>query len=223
MNRERSDKMEEEKKAVKKKYADIDFAITAAQIIATTSAAIMQLWVKPGFPAAIPLSVLVGATGVAQLALANKQRQQIKNLWTGGYTDQGPWDEPKGIVHSEEFVGNRFAVRNKAVNKVFKMIDVAQKNNTIATINETDIIRALGGLSVTNPGTNPVYQNTPTEPDPYITEALFLLSSTIKDLKKQMQEGTLARTYVTGDGGTKTARDKFDKLLKNVTRYTKKS
>ncbi|UBD73587.1 phage tail tape measure protein [Parabacteroides goldsteinii] len=217
------EQMEEEKKAVKKKYADIDFAITAAQIIATTSAAIMQLWVKPGFPAAIPLSVLVGATGVAQLALANKQRQQIKNLWTGGYTDQGPWDEPKGIVHSEEFVGNRFAVRNKAVNKVFKMIDVAQKNNTIATINETDIIRALGGLSVTNPGTNPVYQNTPTEPDPYITEALFLLSSTIKDLKKQMQEGTLARTYVTGDGGTKTARDKFDKLLKNVTRYTKKS
>lgn len=215
--------MEEEKKAVKKKYADIDFAITAAQIIATTSAAIMQLWVKPGFPAAIPLSVLVGATGVAQLALANKQRQQIKNLWTGGYTDQGPWDEPKGIVHSEEFVGNRFAVRNKAVNKVFKMIDVAQKNNTIATINETDIIRALGGLPVMNSGTNPVYQNTPTEPDPYITEALFLLSSTIKDLKKQMQEGTLARTYVTGDGGTKTARDKFDKLLKNVTRYTKKS
>lgn len=217
------EQMEEEKKAVKKKYADIDFAITAAQIIATTSAAIMQLWVKPGFPAAIPLSVLVGATGVAQLALANKQRQQIKNLWTGGYTDQGPWDEPKGIVHSEEFVGNRFAVRNKAVNKVFKMIDVAQKNNTIATINETDIIRALGGLPVMNPGTNPVYQNTPTEPDPYITEALFLLSSTIKDLKKQMQEGTLARTYVTGDGGTKTARDKFDKLLKNVTRYTKKS
>lgn len=217
------EQMEEEKKAVKKKYADIDFAITAAQIIATTSAAIMQLWVKPGFPAAIPLSVLVGATGVAQLALANKQRQQIKNLWTGGYTDQGPWDEPKGIVHSEEFVGNRFAVRNKAVNKVFKMIDVAQKNNTIATINETDIIRALGGLPVMNSGTNPVYQNTPTEPDPYITEALFLLSSTIKDLKKQMQEGTLARTYVTGDGGTKTARDKFDKLLKNVTRYTKKS
>lgn len=217
------EQMEEEKKAVKKKYADIDFAITAAQIIASTSAAIMQLWVKPGFPAAIPLTALVGATGIAQLLLANEQRQQVKNLWTGGYTPSGPWDEPKGIVHSEEFVGNRFAVRNKAVNKVFKMIDVAQKNNTIATINETDIIRALGGLPVMNPGTDPVYQNTPTEPDPYITEALFLLSSTIKDLKKQMQEGTLARTYVTGDGGTKSARDKFDKMLKNVTRYSKKS
>lgn len=217
------EQMEEEKKAVKKKYADIDFAITAAQIIATTSAAIMQLWVKPGFPAAIPLSVLVGATGVAQLALANKQRQQIKNLWTGGYTDQGPWDEPKGIVHSEEFVGNRFAVRNKAVNKVFKMIDVAQKNNTIATINETDIIRALGGLPVTNTAPDIVYQNSTAGTDPHIIETLMLLSTTVNDLKKQLQEGTLARTYVTGDGGTKTARDKYDKLLKNVTRYTKKS
>lgn len=217
------EQMEEEKKAVKKKYADIDFAITAAQIIASTSAAIMQLWVKPGFPAAIPLTALVGATGIAQLLLANEQRQQVKNLWTGGYTSPGPWDEPKGIVHSEEFVGNRFAVRNRAVNKVFKMIDVAQKNNTIAQINETDIIRALGGLPVTHPGTNPVHSNTPSEPDPYITEALYLLSGTIKDLKKQMQEGTLARTYVTGDGGTKSARDKFDKMLKNVTRYSKKS
>lgn len=217
------EQMEEEKKAVKKKYADIDFAITAAQIIATTSAAIMQLWVKPGFPAAIPLSVLVGATGVAQLALANKQRQQIKNLWTGGYTDQGPWDEPKGIVHSEEFVGNRFAVRNKAVNKVFKMIDVAQKNNTIATINETDIMRALGGLPVNNTAPDIVYQNTPAGTDSHVIETLMLLSSTVRDLKKQLQEGTLARTYVTGEGGTKTARDKYDKLLKNVTRYTKKS
>lgn len=217
------EQMEEEKKAVKKKYADIDFAITAAQIIATTSAAIMQLWVKPGFPAAIPLSVLVGATGVAQLALANKQRQQIKNLWTGGYTDQGPWDEPKGIVHSEEFVGNRFAVRNKAVNKVFKMIDIAQKNNTIATINETDIMRALGGLPVNNTAPDIVYQNSPAGTDPHVIETLMLLSTTVNDLKKQLQEGTLARTYVTGDGGTKTARDKYDKLLKNVTRYTKKS
>lgn len=217
------EQMEEEKKAVKKKYADIDFAITAAQIVASTAASIMQLWVKPGFPAAIPLAALVGATGIAQLLLANEQRQQVKNLWTGGYTGPGNWDEPQGIVHSDEFVGNRFAVRNKAVNKVFKMIDVAQKNNTIAKINETDIIRALGGLSMENPNVDPVYQQIPSEPDPYLTEALYLLSTTIKDLKKQMQDGTLARTYVSGDGGTKSARDKYDKMLKNVTRYTKKS
>lgn len=217
------EQMEEEKKAVKKKYADIDFAMTAAQIIANTAAGVMQIWATTPFPINIPLAALVGATGIAQLSIANKQRQQIKNLWTGGFTDQGPWDEPKGIVHSEEFVGNRFAVRNKAVNKVFKMIDVAQKNNTIATINETDIMRALGGLPVNNTAPDIVYQNTPAGTDSHVIETLMLLSSTVRDLKKQLQEGTLARTYVTGEGGTKTARDKYDKLLKNVTRYTKKS
>lgn len=217
-----NEQMEEEKKQVKKKYADIDFAITAAQIIASTAAGIMELWVKPGFPAAIPLAALVGATGIAQLLLANEQRQQVKNLWTGGYTSSGRWDEPKGIVHSEEFVGNRFAVRNKAVNRIFRMIDVAQKNNTIATINETDIIRALGGRLSPVPQKETTNQATPSGTDPHVTEALLLLSTAVRDLKKQMQDGTLARTYVTGDGGTKTARDKFDKMLKNVTRYNKK-
>lgn len=217
-----NEQMEEEKKEVKKKYADIDFAITAAQIIANTAAGIMQIWATAPFPVNIPLAALVGATGIAQLLLANEQRQQVKNLWTGGFTPSGRWDEPKGIVHSEEFVGNRFAVRNKAVNRVFRMIDVAQKNNTIATINETDIIRALSGRPSADPQKAMTYQNAPSETDPYIIEALLLLSSTVSDLKKQMQDGTLARTYVTGDGGTKTARDKFDKMLKNVTRYNKK-
>lgn len=217
-----NEQMEEEKKAVKKKYADIDFAITAAQIIANTAAGVMQIWATTPFPANIALATIVGATGIAQLLLANEQRQQVKNLWTGGFTPSGRWDEPKGIVHSEEFVGNRFAVRNKAVNRVFRMIDVAQKNNTIATINETDIIRALGGRLSPDPQKEVTYQDAPSGTDPHITEALLLLSSTVSDLKKQMQDGTLARTYVTGDGGTKTARDKFDKMLKNVTRYNKK-
>lgn len=216
------EQMEEEKKTVKKKYADIDFAISAAQIIASTAAGIMQLWVKPGFPAALPLQILVGAAGAAQLLLANEQRQQVKNLWTGGYTSPGRWDEPKGVVHSEEFVGNRFAVRNKSVNRVFRMIDLAQKNNTIASINETDIIRSLGAVRSSSSQKEVVYRNTPSDADPGVTEALTLVSRSVSDLKRQMEEGTLARTYVTGDGGTKTARDKYDKMLKNVTRYTKK-
>lgn len=217
-----NEQMEEEKKAVKKKYADIDFAITAAQIIASTAAGLMQLWAKPGWPAALPLMAVVGATGIAQLLLANEQRQQVKNLWTGGYTSPGQWDEPKGIVHSEEFVGNRFAVRNKPVNRVFRMIDLAQKNNTIASINETDIIRSLGAVRSGSSEKEIVYRNAPSGVDPKVAEALILVSRSVSDLKRQMEEGTLARTYVTGDGGTKTARDKYDKMLKNVTRYTKK-
>ena len=144
----------------------------------------------------------------------------MKNLWTGGYTGSGAWDEPKGIVHSDEFVGNRFAVGNPAVNKVFRMIDAAQKSNTIASINESDIIRVLSGNRVVERLPSSTGQTIASN-DIAMVEVLSLVAGSLSDLKKQMEQGTVARTYVTGDGGTKSARDKYDKMLKNVTRYTK--
>lgn len=198
------EQMEEEKKQVKKKYADIDFAITAAGIVADTAAAIMQLWVKPGFPAAIPLAALVGATGIAQIAVANEQRQQIKNLWTGGFTGSGGWDEPKGIVHSDEFVGNRFAVRNTPVRKLFNYIDIAQRNNTIGNVTEYDLMNALGGRPIATGGNN--------------DEAMLLMYQAVQTLTNSIKEGTLAKTYITGDGGINEAQTLYNKMKNNVTR-----
>lgn len=198
------EQMEEEKKQVKKKYADIDFAITAAGIVADTAAAIMQLWVKPGFPAAIPLAALVGATGIAQIAVANEQRQQIKNLWTGGFTGSGGWDEPKGIVHSDEFVGNRFAVRNTPVRKLFNYIDIAQRNNTIGNVTEYDLMNALGGRPIATGGGN--------------DEAMLLMYQAVQSLTNSIKEGTLAKTYITGYGGINEAQTLYNKMKNNVTR-----
>ncbi len=39
----------------------------------------------------------------------------------------GEWDKPQGIVHSNEFVANRFAVANPEILPVLKLIDTAQK------------------------------------------------------------------------------------------------
>ena len=36
----------------------------------------------------------------------------ISNFYTGGFTPSGDWNQPQGIVHSNEFVANRFAVAN---------------------------------------------------------------------------------------------------------------
>ena len=212
------EQMEEEKKNVKKKYADVEFAMSAAQIVANTSAAIMKLWMQLGI-AAIPFQTLVGAIGVAQLAMANTQRQNVKNLWTGGYTGSGAWDEPKGIVHSDEFVGNRFAVGNPAVNKVFRMIDAAQKSNTIASINEIDIIPVLS--------CNRVVDHLPTISwhslaSTYISffEVFFLLAVLLSVLHIQIVHAAVYRTYVTADCCTTSARYKYNTILTNVTRYT---
>jgi len=45
-----------------------------ANIIIDTAQAIVGLWANPGFPAAIPLAIIVGALGAAQLAVVSSQQ-----------------------------------------------------------------------------------------------------------------------------------------------------
>lgn len=73
-----------EKLKIQKKYADVDFAIKASQIIADTSVAIMRAYKDLPLPAAIAASALIGITGAAQLAAANAERQKIKKLTLNG-------------------------------------------------------------------------------------------------------------------------------------------
>lgn len=49
----------------------------------------------------------------------------ISNFYTGGFTPSGDWNQPQGIVHSNEFVANRFAVANPNLRPIFDAIDVA--------------------------------------------------------------------------------------------------
>ena len=78
----------------------------------------------------ITLHGLVGiAKASAKIVLITAAFETAKGIlggfYTGGYTGGGDWDEPKGVVHSNEFVANRFAVANPAVRPVLDLIDVA--------------------------------------------------------------------------------------------------
>lgn len=65
---------------IQKKYADINFAIKASQIVADTSVSIMKALGELG-PIAGPIAAaLMGITGVAQLAAANAERQKVKRM-----------------------------------------------------------------------------------------------------------------------------------------------
>ncbi len=64
----------------KQKQAIFNIAIDTAQ-------AIIGLWGNPGFPAAIPLSIVVGALGAAQIAMVASQ--EIPQYWMGGTHDGG--------------------------------------------------------------------------------------------------------------------------------------
>ena len=77
-------KKADEKLKIQKKYADVNFAIQAAQIIASTASAIAKTFSELGLPAGIPAAALMGITGAAQLAAALAERNKVKRMTLSG-------------------------------------------------------------------------------------------------------------------------------------------
>lgn len=209
------DKMEKEKKAIKKKYADVDLAISVAQIIANTAAAVMKA--APN----IPLQIFTGLTGAAELALAVQQRNQIKNLWTGGYTDPGDKYAPAGIVHKGEFVGSQDAVNNKSIKRIFDLVDYAQRTNTVARISNDDIVRAAGirrGFSAGgfgDPSTTTIRRTPLTGTS---LPSLDRYIDVLERMESKLDEPFVGIVAITGKTGIEKQTDKYKRLIKNASR-----
>ena len=82
-------KKAEEKLKIQKKYADVDFAIKASQIIADTAVSIMKAYADLGPLAGSVAAALMGITGVAQLAAANAEREKVKKMSLKGASSSG--------------------------------------------------------------------------------------------------------------------------------------
>lgn len=73
-----------EKLKIQKKYADVNFAMQAAQIISNTATSIMKAYSDMGPIAGSVAAALMGVTGAAQLAVANAERQKVKRMTLNG-------------------------------------------------------------------------------------------------------------------------------------------
>ncbi len=80
------EKAAEEKLKIQKKYADVQFAIRASEIIADTAQAIIATHKSLGgwTPWAIAAAALMGVTGAAQLAVAAAERNKVKSMTLKG-------------------------------------------------------------------------------------------------------------------------------------------
>ena len=87
-NTEEVERLENEKAQkkldIQKKYADVNFAIKASQIIADTAVSIMKAYADLGPIAGSIAAALMGVTGAAQLASAKAERDKIKNMTLSG-------------------------------------------------------------------------------------------------------------------------------------------
>ena len=143
----------------------------------------------------------------------------VSNFWTGGFTGSGAWNEPQGIVHSDEFVANRYAVANPAVRPFLDLLDNAQKRGTVANLSAEDIAavvpasrqRTGTAVQVVSPGTD--RNNT----DPMLLATMAELRSVVAALGMRLKRPIKANVVLTGPDGFKEKWDELNQLLDNKT------
>lgn len=145
--------------AVKRKYADKQFALQVLQVTASTAVSVMEAYkamagipvVGPALGAAAAAAAVIA--GMAQIAVAKQQADEAKGLYTGGYSDdyvqgytaKGDSHDVAGVipVHKNEFVTNHEGVANPHVKQFLDVFDIAQKNGTIGMLNTTQILQQV--------------------------------------------------------------------------------
>lgn len=140
----------------------------------------------------------------------------INNFYTGGYTGNGRWDEPRGIVHAGEFVANRHAVQNPEIRPVLDLIDQAQRNNTIGSLTGRDVSRILTTSVVSSP--SPDIQVSGVQDNGQLLIVLNQTMSVLSRLNKRLDKPFMTVNSVTGKGGIKEAMDEYEKIQNNKSR-----
>ena len=236
-------KLEEQKEAeinaIKKKYADKQFAAAVLQVTATTAITAMEAYkamagipvVGPALGAAAAAAAIVA--GAAQIAVAKQQRDEAKGLKSGGYsseyvegyTSRGDSDDVAGVipVHKNEFVANHVAVANPHVKRFLDVFDLAQKDGSIRWIDTTQILertrtragRYSGGYSG---------QNAPTSVSSVASDSDGQVVQLLNRIITLLQTGNENTSKMANQGiplDVRTIRDglkKLDRLEANVSR-----
>jgi len=150
-----SAKIEEEKQAklkdIQKKQADVQFAITVANIIAQTGLALAEAATYLSNPVTAPLypviAGLIAGIGAVQLATATAQRAAVQGLARGGmvYGPGGPTDDliPAMLSNGEA------VINASAVSKFAPVLSAINQSTGGAPIKPRF---AAGGIVTPNPG-----------------------------------------------------------------------
>ena len=135
-------KKQKELAKIKSEYADRAATMQIAQAVAQTAMAAISAYASA---AAVPIvgtvlapiaAAAAVAAGAVQIATIRKQAEaQRVGYYHGGFTGGDNYRKEAGVVHEGEFVANHQAVRNPSVLRVLRVIDHAQRNNTVARLN----------------------------------------------------------------------------------------
>jgi len=230
LEKERDQKIAAEKTKANEKAMKIQIA----QAIATGAQAAVNAYndgLAVGGPAGLILAPIAAAAAVAatamQIATIRKQQQaQAAGYASGGFTPSGRWDEPQGIVHSDEFVANRFATGNAEIRPALNLIDRAQRNNTVGSLTADDVTASL--YSRTSPDVvkavnaqTPAAGATPQAADNAAAleanaAAIAANADVLRRLSDQLDEGITAIASIDGRNGIDRQQKKYNQLINNA-------
>lgn len=197
-------------------------AQTASNAISAYGAA---LKIGPAGLVLAPIAAgLAVAQGAVQIATINKQKEAAaaKGYSEGGFTRKGAKDEPAGIVHAGEWVASQKLVNSPVARPILNALEYAQRTNRIASLSMEDV-----SSSVIMPARRAVPEAQPQQliisrEDNSNNPELARLSSVIARLEQRLDEPIVARSYVAGDGGSKEANDKYDRMIANKSRKSRR-
>ena len=191
------------------------------QLVATQAAAIANVTMtdisEKGFA-----GIATAAGKVALITAAfEAAKGLLKSFDTGGYTPHGPWNEPQGIVHSNEFVANRFAVANPAVRPLLDLLDQAQRSGSIAHLTTDDIAAVYGRPSLSPTTVMPI----PSEAggvgvSPELLRLLMRIDNTMASAEEAYKRPSRSYCFLNGEGGIKRVQELDEKIVNNAKRRT---
>ena len=208
------EKRQKELAKVKQKYNKKAMKMEIAQAVASTAMAAIN-----AYASASKVSWLLGpiaaamavAAGSIQIAAIKKQHEaQAEGYYSGGCTGGTSYRREAGVVHEGEFVANHKAVNNPNILPVLRLIDHAQRNNTIASLTAADVSRSI---SAPQTAARAAASSAP---------ALQLIDTTqgrtaaaIERLNTKLDEGIHASVSITGEDGIERQWTRYNNLKKN--------
>ena len=211
-------KRDKEISAAKTKANKKAMKIEIAQAVASTAMSAINAYSSA---AAIPTvghiiapiaAGLATAAGMLQIATIKKQHQaEAAGYYEGGFTGPGHWKKEAGVVHAGEFVANHNAVNNPQLLPALRLIDAAQRNNTVASLTAQDVSRAMGtgSAAVVAPVVNVNADNE------LVGASLDNVSSTIERLNEQLNLGIKSYVVITGPDGFDRKWSQYKKMKSN--------
>lgn len=146
------EKKEKEVAKIKTKYARKQMKMQIAEAIAQTAMSAIAAYGSAmsgvPYPANLVLAPVAAgialAAGAIQIATIKKQQQaQEAGYYEGGFTGGTRYRREAGVVHEGEFVANHNAVNNPQIYPALRLIDQAQRNNTVGSLTALDVSRSM--------------------------------------------------------------------------------